>query len=99
MLLHSDKLEMRNKMDVYSCETGELVGTYYFSLDYKDIFFTDDYFVAYNSMECVIQTFDGNTKFEGDFLTSTELMLPVGKGKSYKFVLVGQDRINTVQLK
>ncbi len=99
LLLHSDRLDMRNKMDVYSCDTGKLVGSYYFALDYEDIFFTEDYFVAYNSMECVIQTFDGTTKYEGEFLTSTELMLPVGKGKSYKFVLVTRDAINTVQLK
>lgn len=99
ILLHSDRLDMQNKMDVYSCSTGTKVGTYYFALDYDDIFFTEDYFVAYNSMECVIQTFAGTTKFEGDFLTSTELMIPVGKGKGYKFVLVAQDAIHTVQLK
>lgn len=99
LLLHSDRLDMQNKMDVYSCETGTRIGTYYFALDYDDIFFTEDYFVAYNSMECVIQTFDGTTKFEGEFLTSTDLMFPVGKGKGYKFVLVTQDAIHTIQLK
>ena len=99
LMLHSDKLDMQNKMDVYSCETGDKIGSYYFALGYDDIFFTEDYFVAYNNMECVIQTFDGVTKYEGEFLTSTELMLPVGKGKGYKFVLVGKDAINTVQLK
>ncbi|MBQ9142876.1 MAG: hypothetical protein IJX63_13975 [Lachnospiraceae bacterium] len=99
LLLHSDRLDMRNKMEVYSCDTGVKIGSYYFAVDYDDIFFTEDYFVAYNNMECVIQTFDGTTKFDGEFLTSTELMLPVGKGKGYKFVLVGQDAINTIQLK
>lgn len=99
VLLHSDRLDMRNRMDVYSCETGELVGNYYFSLDYEDIYFTEDYFVVYNTMECMIQTLDGTTKYEGDFLTATNLMIPVGKGKSYKFVLVGEDTINTIQLK
>lgn len=99
LMLHSDRLDMQNKMDVYSCETGDKIGSYYFDVGYDDIFFTEDYFVAYNSLECVIQTFEGVTKYEGEFLTSTELMLPVGKGKSYKFVLVGKDVINTVQLK
>ena len=98
VLLQSDRLDMRNKMDVYG-SSGEKLGTYYFNLDYDDILFTEDYFVAYNSMECYIQTLDGVEKFSGEFLTSTDLLFPVGKGMSYKFMQVTGDAINTIQLK
>lgn len=99
LMLRSDRLDMQNKMDVYSCDAEEKFGTYYFGLDYEEILFTEDYFVAYNDMGCIIQTFDGTTKFDGEFYSSTDLMYPVGKGKSYKFVLVARDTINTVQFK
>ncbi|MBQ7775832.1 MAG: hypothetical protein IJ379_07910 [Lachnospiraceae bacterium] len=99
LVLHSDKLDMQNRMDIYGTDSEAKIGTYYFSLDYEDIFFAEDYFVAYNNMECLIQTFEGNNKFEGDFYSSTDLLYPVGKGKSYKFIQVSRDAINTIQLK
>ncbi len=101
ILLHSDKLEMRNRMDIYDCnlETGNKIGNYYFNLTYDDIFFTEDYFVAYNEAECFIQTYDEVVKYEGDFLTTADLFMPVGKGKSFKYVLVSRDSIHKIQLK
>lgn len=98
VLFHSDKLEMQHKMKVYSGDASE-IGAYYFNLDYDNIFFTDEYFVAYNSKECLIQTFNGVNKFEGSFLSSVELMYPVGKGQSYKYVLVDKNAIDTIQLR
>lgn len=98
LLFHSDKLEMKNKMKVYSVDSSE-VGSYYFNLDYDNIFFTDDYFVVHNSSECLIQTFDNVNKFEGNFWNSVELMYPVGKGQSYKYILVAKDSIDTIQLR
>lgn len=99
LVMHSDRLDMQNAMDVYRCDTGDKVGTYYFNLDYTDIQFTEDYFVIYNNMECLISTYDNKVKFEGDFLSGTELLYPVGKGKSYKFIQVARNTINTIQLK
>lgn len=99
LLLHSDKLDMLNKMDVYQCDSEAKVGTYYFNVDYDDIFFTENYFVAYDNMECIVQTYNGVEKFHGDFLSSTDLLYPIGKGKSYKFVQVSREYINTIQMK
>ncbi len=99
LLLHSDRLDMQNRMELYHCDSEKKVGTYYFNVDYDDIFFTEDYFVAYNNRDCVIQTYDGVEKFQGEFLSSTDLLYPVGKGKSYKFVQVSREYINTIQMK
>lgn len=103
IILRSDKLEMQHKLEVYvegtEKEGSEKQGTYYFNLDYDDIYFTDDYFVVYNNGSCIIQTYGGLNKYEGDFLRTIDLMYPVGKGKGYKFVLVAKDSIDTVQLK
>lgn len=99
ILLHSDQLDKQHKMDVYSSNKESKVGSYYFNLKYNDIFFTEDYFVVYSNRECLIQTYGGKIKFEGEFISSADLLVPVGKGKSYKYVMVSGENINTIQLK
>lgn len=103
VLFRSDKLEMQHKLEVYvegtEKEGSEKEGTYYFNLDYDEVIFAEDYFVAYNNGGCLIQTYGGLNKYEGDFLGTIDLMYPVGKGTRYKFVLVTKDSIDTIQLK
>lgn len=98
IVLRSDVLDMRHKMDVFNTK-AEKQGSYYFNLDYDEVTFTENYFVVYNNDSCMIQTYKGLTKFEGSFLNSMDVMYPVGKGTGYKFVLVAKDSIDTVQLK
>lgn len=98
LLFRSDRLDMQNKMKVYSADAQE-IGTYYFNMDYDYIFFTKDYFTVYNSKECMVQNYNGVNKFEGNFFSSVELMYPVGKGQSYKYILVDKNAINTIQLR
>ncbi len=99
ILQRSDKLDVQHKMIVYSCNEEEKVGTYYFGLNYDDIFFTEDYFVVYNDAKCFIQTYAGVTKFEEEFMSSADLLVPVGKGKSYKYIMISNDSIQKIQLK
>lgn len=99
ILLHSDQLDKQHKMDIYSSNKDGKVGSFYFNVKYDDIFFTEDYFAVYNNMECLLQTYDGKEKFSGGFMTAADLLMPVGKGKSYKYVLVSRNMINTIQLK
>lgn len=98
VVFRSDILDMRYKMEVFNTNADKK-GTYYFDLDYDEISFTEDYFMAYNRKECLIQTFGGLNKYEGDFLGTVDLMYPLGKGKGYKYVLVSKSSIDTIQLK
>ena len=98
VLFRSDILEMRNKMEVYN-DSAEKIGTYYFGTTFHDIVFTDDYFMAYGDKDCTIMTYDHKMKYTGTFDRSVDLMIPVGKGKSYKFVLLTDNTINTIQMK
>ncbi len=98
VLFRSDVLEMRNKMVVYD-DSSEKIGTYYFNTPFEDILFTKDYFVAYGTSDCTIKTYDGVEKYVGGFDRTVDLMLPVGKGRSYKFVLVTNNTMNTIQMK
>ena len=54
----SESAESQYRMDVYNTEAKK-VGSYYFDLDYTDIFFEQNQFVAYNETESTIITFEG----------------------------------------
>ena len=98
VIFRSGILEMRNKMAVYD-DSSEKIGTYYFNSTFHDILFTKDYFVAYGDTECTIRTYDNIEKFAGVFDRTIDLMLPVGKGLGYKFVLVSDNTLSTIQMK
>ena len=92
----SESAESQYRMDVYNTEAKK-VGSYYFDLDYTDIFFEQNQFVAYNETECTIITFEGVEKYNGSFSKGVNLMLPTGS--AYKYVLVTDSSIDTIQLK
>ena len=83
-------------MNVYNAESEE-VGRYYFDMEYMDIFFEKDRFVVYNETECLIMTFKGDIKYEGLFSKTVNLMIPTDR--AYRYVLVSDQSIDTVQLK
>lgn len=84
------------RMDVYSATT-ERVGSFGIDIEYTDIFFGQDNFVAYNESECVIKTLDNIEKYRGEFTEQVRLILPAGS--SYRYYLVTDDAIDTIQLR
>lgn len=99
VMLHSDQMDKQHKLDIYSANKEDKISSVYFNLKYDDIFFTDEYLAIYNKKECLIQTYSGKNKFEGEFLTVADLLIPLGKGKSFKYIMISGDTINTIQLK
>lgn len=96
LVFPSEDAERTYRMDVYSAAASK-VGSFYFDVEYTDIFFGQNTFVAYNDTECVIMTMDGMEKFNGEFDKPVRLMLPLGN--SYKYLLVTDSSIDTIQLK
>ncbi len=96
LVFGSDDSDYLYKLNVYDA-SAERVGTYYFDIAYKDIFFGKDNFVIYNESECLIMTMDGIEKFNGNFQKTVELMLPLGN--SYQYMLVTDTSIDKIQLK
>lgn len=96
LVFRSDLGEHLYRLDVYS-DDGKKTGSYYLDLEFTDLFFGQDNFVAYNDSECVITTMDGVRKFNGSFTKRVNLMLPTGK--AYKYQLVTNDTVDTIQLK
>ena len=92
----SEDSEQMYRMDVYDTSTDK-VGSFYFDVEYTDIFFGRDTFVAYNDTECVVMTMDGMEKFNGEFDKPVRLMLPVNN--SYKYLVITDSSIDTIQLK
>ena len=96
LVFRSDNSNYLYRLDVYDTH-GEKVGSYYFSIEYTDLFFGQDNFVVYNETECVIMTLDEVEKFHGTFSKTVHLMLPVGS--TYRYILVTDNSIDTIQLK
>lgn len=96
LVFRSEQSDSLYRLDVYSAAAKE-VGRFYFDIEYTDLFFDQDQFVAYNDTECVIMTLDGVEKFNGTFSKPVRLMLP-GSG-AYRYVLVTASSIDTIQMK
>lgn len=92
----SDDAKSQYRMDVYGAD-AEKIGSYYFDTDYTNIFFEQEQFVVYNETECMVMTFGGVEKYKGFFSKSVNLMLPTSS--AYKYVLVTDGSIDTIQLK
>lgn len=84
------------RFDVYNT-AAKKVDSFYFNIEYTDLFFDKDNIVIYNETECVITTMDKIEKFNGSFSKPVKLMLP-GNG-AYRYVLVTDSTIDTIQLK
>ena len=82
-------------MIVYD-KDGEQVGNYRFDIEYTDIFFTSNGFVAYNETECLIMTMRGREKFNGQFNRPVNFMFPASG--AYRYTLVTDDGIEIIQL-
>lgn len=96
LVFASENAESQYRMDVYGTNAEE-IGSYYFDMDYTDIFFEKDQFVIHNDSECMIMTLKGVEKYRGLFAKSVNLMLPTNT--AYKYVLVTDSSIDTIQLK
>lgn len=96
MVFPSDDMENRYRIDIYSAD-GTKKGTYYFDLEYNDILFEEDRFVIYNETECEIFTYSGTEKFKGSFMKAADVLFPAGG--AYKYVMVTETSMDTIQLK
>lgn len=96
VVFRSNKAESKYEIRIYNTN-AEFVGEYYFNMEYNDILFEEKAFIIYNETECMITTFDGTEKYNGTFSKAVNLMLPTGG--AYKYVLVTDNTIDTIQLK
>ncbi len=98
----SEDAEAKYRMDVYSIEDiysteKEEVGSFYFDIDYNDIFFDQDRFTIYNETECLIMTLSGVEKYNGHFSKTVDLMVPTSS--AYRYLLITENSIDTIQLR
>ena len=96
LIFNSLESDSRYRLDVYN-KSGQLIQTINFSMDYTDIVFEDDRVIIYNETECQIFNMSGVEKYAGYFEKSVYSLLPTSA--SYKYILVTQDSIDTIELK
>ncbi len=92
----SDDGEHRYRLNVYD-ENAVKIGTYYFDMEYNDIFFDKETFVIYNEQECMVSTMNGLEKFKGSFNRGVKLLLPTTS--AYRYICVTDDSFDTLQLR
>ncbi|MCD7835802.1 MAG: DUF5711 family protein [Lachnospiraceae bacterium] len=92
----ADDSEHKYCINVYDT-SAQKVGSYYFDIDYTDIYFDKNNFVIYNESECVIMTYDNIEKFNGEFSKTVNTIIP--SGSAYKYTLVTDEAIDIIQMK
>ena len=98
LVFYSDNGENRYQINVYDTENlSSAVKIHYFDMEYTDLFFEKGNLVIYNETECQVITLDGREKFHGSFAKPVRLMLPAGNG--YRYLLITDDSMDTIQLK
>lgn len=96
IVFYNDTGSSRYRIEIYN-KAGERVRTQEFNLDYTDIVFDKDTYIIYNEEECIVMTMDGLEKYNGTFKTAVRLLIP-GKGR-YRYTLITQDSLDTIQMK
>jgi hypothetical protein len=96
LVFDADEKDVEYVFEVYSANAKK-VGSFPIDIEYTDLFFEDEGFVVYNRQECRIVKMSGLTKFSGEFTEKVRLMVPA-KG-AYKYLLVTEESVDTVQLK
>ena len=88
--------ENRYRMDIYNT-SGSKILSKEFNMEYTDIIFCEDYFVAYNELECMVCNMKGVEKFNGNFKNTVYAVIPTKNVARY--VLVTQNSLETIELK
>lgn len=96
VLFRNNSAEAQHRLQVYR-GAGDRVGDFLFDMDFEHLFFGQESFVVYNEQECLIHTFGGVDKYQGEFVKSVRVMLP--QGNSYRYLIMTNNSIDTIQLK
>ncbi len=96
LVFYADDGNSLYKMDVYDA-SGKQKGSYYFAIEYTDIFFHEDQFVVYNESECEVITLDNVVKYNGTFEKSVGRMIPMAG--PYRYLIVTGDSMDVIQLR
>ena len=96
LVFNSSDNSSRYRLDVYH-KSGQLNNSIAFDLEYTDIVFSDDQIIIYNEAECQIYNMSGVEKYSGLFEKSVYTLIPTSS--SYKYIVVTEDSIDTIELK
>ena len=86
----------RYRVNIYD-RNGKIRDSISFNIMYEDILITGNHIVVYSSDECLVHVIGGMDKYKGPLEGGVLAMLPTGV--NYRYVLVTNDSIQTVELK
>lgn len=88
--------EEKYRLDLYN-DSGKVVQSIRFNMQYKDILIEDEKITIYNDSECVIYSVNGLQKYEGTFLQTVHNLIPTAKAN--KYLAITDDKIQTIELR
>ena len=86
----------RYTVNIYD-RNGKIKDTISFNIMYEDILITGNHIVVYSSDECLVHVIGGIDKYNGPLEGGVLALLPTGV--NYRYVLVTNESIQTVELK
>ena len=86
----------RYTVNIYD-RNGKIKDTISFNIMYEDILITGNHIVVYSSDECLVHVIGGIDEYNGPLEGGVLAMLPTGV--NYRYVLVTNESIQTVELK
>ena len=86
----------RYHVNIYD-RNGKIKDTISFNIMYEDILLTGNHIVVYSSDECLVHVIGGMDKYNGPLEGGVLAVLPTGV--NYRYVLVTNESIQTVELK
>lgn len=98
LVFGSDQLEYRKKLVLYT-DSSEKRKEIYTNIEFNDIVFGQKYFTVYNDEECEIYTYGGTQKYRGTFEKPVRLMIPIGGDGSFRYMVLTDNSLDTIQLK
>ena len=84
------------RLEVYDKE-GKKTSEKAFDFDYSNVTFGDGCVILYGDTSVYVATYSGKVKFEGDY--SRPILLLVPQTASFKYTIVTEDTIDSVELK
>lgn len=96
LITRNNSIENQYRLEIYD-KSGKLTGSKEFDFDYSGVAFGNKTIVLYGGNSVYISTYDGKTKYEGEYSEPIHMMMATNS--LAKYVVVTEKNIDTIEIK